>query len=42
VYIADLLGRKSGSRILAIVLPKTSKLFRENQMFIVIVAVIAA
>jgi hypothetical protein len=30
-------GTKSGSRFTAIVLPKSSKLFRENQMFIVIV-----
>ena len=30
-------GTKSGSRFTAIVLPKSSNLFRENQMFIVIV-----
>jgi hypothetical protein len=30
-------GTKSGSRFTAVVLPKSSKLFRENQMFIVIV-----
>ena len=37
MYIADLRGTKSGSRFTAIVLPKSSNLFRENQMFIVIV-----
>jgi len=35
-------GTKSGSRFTAIVPPKTSNLFRENQMFIVIVGRVAA
>ena len=35
-------GTKSGSRFTAIVLPKTSNLFRENQMFIVIGGGVAA
>ena len=37
MYMAEPPGTKSGSRFTAIVLPKSSKLFRENQMFIVIV-----
>jgi hypothetical protein len=35
-------GTKSGSRFTAIVPPKTSNLFSENQMFLVIVGEVAA